>query len=280
MTEKRMNQLLNARRQLKDTSPLIHCITNPISINDCANAVLAVGARPIMAEHPGESAEITASASALAVNLGNITDARMESMLLSGHKARALSLPRIIDVVGVSCSKLRLEYAKRWIAECAPSIIKGNLAEIRMLCGENILSSGIDASDQDQLSQNNLLVRIASAKQLAKKTGSVILASGKTDLITDGKEVFLVDNGCSKMARLTGTGCMLNVLTGAFLSVLPPLSAALFTAAFLGICGEEADTETGMGSFHVRLMDQLDVISDETLQRRAKIIEYSKEECL
>lgn len=278
MTERKTNLLPKVRQQLKNLAPLIHCITNPISINDCANALLAVGARPIMAEHPKETEEITATAAALTVNLGNITDARMESMLLSGKKAKELEIPRIIDVVGVSCSRLRLAYAGHFINVCTPSVIKGNLAEIKSLCGEDISSTGIDASDQDQISQDNLPYRATAAKQLAKKTGAVILASGKTDLITDGDQVFLVNNGCAQMARLTGTGCMLNVLTGAFLSVLPPMDAALLATAFFGICGEEAETPDGMGSFHVRLLDQLDRITGETLERRARITQYHEEE--
>ena len=264
MTERKTNLLPKARQQLKNLAPLIHCITNPISINDCANALLAVGARPIMAEHPKETEEITATAAALTVNLGK--------------KAKELEIPRIIDVVGVSCSRLRLAYAGHFINVCTPSVIKGNLAEIKSLCGEDISSTGIDASDQDQISQDNLPYRAAAAKQLAKKTGAVILASGKTDLITDGDQVFLVNNGCAQMARLTGTGCMLNVLTGAFLSVLPAMDAALLATAFFGICGEEAETPDGMGSFHVRLLDQLDRITGETLERRARITQYHEEE--
>ena len=270
MTEKNMTLLPTARQRLRKQAPLVHCITNPISINDCANGLLAVGARPIMAEHPEEVEEITATAAALAVNLGNITDARMESMMRAGRKARDLEIPRIIDVVGTGCSRLRRTYAGQWIETCRPSVIKGNMAEIKTLWGDTVSSTGIDAGEKDQLTRENLAANVSAAQKLARHTGAVILASGPTDLITDGETAFLVQNGSAQMGRLTGTGCMLGMLTAAFLTVLPPLSGALAAAVFFGVCGEEAQTSQGMGSFHVRLLDALDQLSDATLLERAR----------
>ena len=120
---------------IRQEAPLIHCITNPISINDCANILLAIGARPIMAEHPKEVAEITAIAKALALNLGNITDARMESMQIASHAAHRLHIPAVIDLVGIACSSLRLDYARKLISQYPPAIIKGNISELRTLLG-------------------------------------------------------------------------------------------------------------------------------------------------
>lgn len=271
MTEKNITLLPTARQQLKKQAPLIHCITNPISINDCANGLLAVGARPIMAEHPREVEEITATAAALSVNLGNITDARMESMLLSGQKAREQGIPRIIDVVGAGCSRMRRTYAGQWIKQCRPSVIKGNMAEIKALWGETVSSTGIDAGEADQLNQENLQGNLTAARKLAQHTGAVILASGPTDLITDGETVFLVQNGCAQMGRLTGTGCMLGALAAAFLAVLPPVQGTLAAAVFFGVCGELAQTDQGMGSFHVRLLNALDQLPDQTLLKQARI---------
>ena len=280
MTGKNKALLPTARQLLKEKAPLIHCITNPISINDCANALLAVGARPIMAEHPQEVEEITATAAALAVNLGNITDARMESMLLSGRKARVLGIPRVIDVVGVSCSGLRRAYAREWIRQCAPSVIKGNIAEIKTLCGSAVSSTGIDAGEADQLSADTLAGSAAAARRLARESGAVILASGRTDLVTDGDTVWLAENGCAQMARLTGTGCMQGVLTAAFLTVLSPADAALTAAVFFGVCGEQARTGQGMGAFHVRLLDALDCLPEEELQAWAQITALPLARCI
>ena len=125
---KNVESLLHSIRK---NEPLIHCITNPISINDCANAVLATGAKPVMAEHPLEVAHITSMASVLAVNLGNITDARMESIMISGRQAEELNIPSIIDSVGVTCSDIRLKLAKEYIDMCRPAVIKGNISEIK-----------------------------------------------------------------------------------------------------------------------------------------------------
>lgn len=275
MTEKSITLLPTARQRLREQAPLIHCITNPISINDCANGLLALGARPIMAEHPEEVEEITASAAALAVNLGNITDARMESMLRAGRKARDLGIPRIIDAVGTGCSRLRRTYAGQWIQACRPSVIKGNMAEIKTLWGDTVSSTGIDAGEGDQLTRENLEASISAARKLARHTGAVILASGPTDLITDGETAFLVQNGSAQMGRLTGTGCMLGVLTAAFLAVLPPLSGVLTAAVFFGICGETAQTDQGMGSFHVRLLNALDRLPDPVLLERAQVIVWT-----
>ena len=132
-----LEKMKKAKEAVISQAPLIHCITNPISINDCANVVLALGAKPIMAEHPKEVHEITALAKALAVNLGNITDARAESIFISGGVAKNAQIPCVIDVVGAACSALRMELAQRFIRECAPCVIKGNLSEIKAQRGWN-----------------------------------------------------------------------------------------------------------------------------------------------
>ena len=114
------------RKTLRDRQPLIHCITNPISINQCANAILAVGGRPMMAEHPQEVAEITRTAQSLMLNLGNITDARMESILISAETAQEAGIPFLLDAVGIACSTLRRDYVNRLLNTAIPTVIKGN----------------------------------------------------------------------------------------------------------------------------------------------------------
>ena len=128
--KKRICMLLE---QLRQKQPLVHCITNPISINDCANALLAVGARPMMAEHPREVAGITAHAGALLLNLGNITDVRMESMQLAGQAAMQAKVPVILDLVGVACSDLRREFALHLLEQIHPAVLRGNRTEIRAM---------------------------------------------------------------------------------------------------------------------------------------------------
>lgn len=263
-----------ARAAVWAQAPLIHCITNPISINDCANAVLALGAKPVMAEHPAEAAGITAVANALAVNLGNITDARAESIFISGKAALENRIASVIDLVGVACSSFRLELAKKYIALCRPAVIKGNISEIKSAAGQKNFAAGIDVGGRDAVTKENTGLRQSSmelVKDYAKQTGAVVVASGEVDLISDGRNSFFAENGTADMARVTGTGCMLNVIIGTYLAVTNPLTAALLSVATLGVCGERADAGHGMGTYRVGLMDALSTLTDEQLEAAARL---------
>lgn len=259
------------RSEVAGKAPLIHCITNPISINDCANVVLLTGAKPIMAEHPDEVAEITQIADALAVNLGNITDARLKSIRISAAKAADINIPSIIDMVGITCSSLRLKYARDYLDDFAPSIIKGNMAEIKALCNKEFSSIGIDAVEDEYTGQSEceLVASLAASKKC------VVMATGKTDIISDGSHIFMIKNGSPKLPLITGTGCMLNVLAASFLPVAAPLDAAVTASLMLGICGEIADNDTcdkGLGSFHIALLDALSAVETSELFSRADVI--------
>ena len=177
-------------QRIKADSPLIHCITNHISIHDCANALLALGASPIMAEHPGEVAEITATSQALMVNLGNISDSRMEAIAAAGETARTHHIPCMIDLVGVGCSQLRRSFAHGFLLRAHPAVIKGNESEIRAICGVEHHARGIDNGEHGPLAQ-----ALTVAKQAARQFHTVVLLSGKTDLITDGVCAFGVEKG-------------------------------------------------------------------------------------
>lgn len=268
-----INDFNTLREKLASNSPLIHCITNPISINDCANFVLATGAKPIMAEHPLEVEEITSKANALAVNIGNITDARLKSIELSAKKASELNIPWIIDIVGVNCSKLRFNYVKELLDNLHPSVIKGNMSEIKAISSIENHGKGIDVTKADATTNENISENILIAKNLANKYNTVVIASGKIDIITDGNVVYTVENGCEKMSLVTGTGCILNVLTGTMLSVAEPLTASVIAATLLGVAGELSDSNKGTGSFKISL---LDIVSTMTSER---MIEYAKIKC-
>lgn len=255
---------------------MIHCITNPISINDCANIVLAAGARPIMAEHPDEVEEITLMSKALAVNLGNITDARMKSMMLSGKIALLNNIPSVIDVVGVACSRLRIDYAKKYIHENKPSVIKGNISEIRALCGIDSHPVGIDAGKEDETTETTISENIETAQRLSSSTGSVVMVTGKTDIISSGGTTFLIKNGCDMMSNITGTGCMLNVLTACFISSGNIQDGAVSAAVAFGICGELSRETKGPGSFRTALLDSLYNLTDEQITKYIRLEELRK----
>lgn len=263
-----MNDWNQIRDMVKAKQPLIHCITNPISINQCANAVLAVGARPIMAEHPKEVEEITATAEALLLNLGNITDVRMESMRISARTAASRKIPMVLDAVGIACSSLRRGFAYELIETYAPAVIKGNYSEIRALYQSTYQASGVDAKEPLDVNQMETI-----AVYLAKKYHGIILASGPVDLVTDGKKLVAVKNGTPKLAQITGTGCMLGALCSCYLSVCPNIEAVTAACVVLGLCGELAETERGTGSFQVNLMDQLSVLSEEAIKTYRKVEE-------
>ena len=261
------------RREVRDQQPLIHCITNPISINQCANAILAIGARPMMAEHPKEVSEITRTAQALMLNLGNITDARMESMLISAKTANEMGIPILLDAVGISCSSLRREYVKNLLNTAIPTVIKGNYSEIQALYRDSYRSSGVDAdSSLDTHTIDH------AALSLAPSLGTIILASVKVDIVTDGKRLYHIHNGTSLLSQVTGTGCLQGALCASYLSAKPGMEAVITGSAVLGICGELAQTDRGTGTFLCNLMDALSTLTDVEMEQNLKLEEIDIEE--
>ncbi len=268
--------LNQTRNQLRRQAPLIHCITHPIVINDCANAVLALGGRPIMAEHPAEVADISASAAALTVSLGNITDARAQSMFLAGkavkriHDTENTKRASVIDLVGITCSSFRMELAKRYLKECEPAVIKGNGSEIRAIAGTAFHGTGVDVSAADAVTAKDSatihsMAHIAS--ELAIATGAVILATGEVDIIASPKKdtVFAIYNGSPNMAKVTGTGCMLTCITGTYLAVTDALTACILATLTLDCAGEYAYAAKGLGTYHMELINQLSLMDEDKI---------------
>ena len=261
------------RKVLKEKHPLIHCITNPISINQCANAILAVGARPMMAEHPAEVSVITGNAGAVLLNLGNLTDVRMESMRISASEAEKKGIPFVLDVCGAACLSNRRDYSMELIGAHCPSVIKGNYSEVRALCDPAYRASGVDA---EAVSGSEA---IRAARMLAEKYHTTVLASGKTDIVTNGEKVILCHNGTAQLATITGTGCMQGAICAAFLAAADTaMEAAVAATVMLGVCGELAETEKGSGSFGVNLLDALSTVSDAEILARKQIEEGTFDE--
>lgn len=221
-----------------------------------------------MAEHPAEVAEITATAQALMLNLGNITDVRMDSMRIATQTAKRMHIPILLDAVGVSCSKLRREYVSGLLPDVMPAVIKGNYSEINALYCDSYRSSGVDADHSLETTAVG-----AAAAALARKYETVILASGQVDIITDGVKMVRIRNGTKQLSSVTGTGCMLGALCAAYLSSAPAMEAAIAACAVLGICGQLAETEKGSGTFMVNLMDALSTITDEEISSYLEIEE-------
>lgn len=278
-----LSQLEPILTYIQQEAPLIHCITNPISINDCANILLAIGARPIMAEHPDEVAEITAIAKGLALNLGNITDARMASMKISAGAAKDKGIPFVLDLVGLSCSRLRQKYAKELLQIAVPDIIKGNISELRTLLGlPTTPGMGVEAGQKEMVTKENALEYAKIFQKQAREYNTLLLATGPIDLVVSSEEAYIIANGSNALASITGTGCMNNVLAGACLAGVHGISsqatnntlAAILSCLLLGIAGENIQDiylNQGPGSFHYNLMDSISKLTPQTIAQQCNI---------
>lgn len=278
-----LSQLEPILTYIQQEAPLIHCITNPISINDCANILLAIGARPIMAEHPDEVAEITAIAKGLALNLGNITDARMASMKISAGAAKDKGIPFVLDLVGLSCSRLRQKYAKELLQIAVPDIIKGNISELRTLLGlPTTPGMGVEAGQKEMVTKENALEYARIFQKQAREYHTLLLATGPIDLVVSSEEAYIIANGSNALAYITGTGCMNNVLAGACLAGVHGISsqatnntlAAILSCLLLGIAGENIQDiylNQGPGSFHYSLMDSISKLTPQTIAQQCNI---------
>ena len=259
MTEK---QYLDCIRLLRQRRPLIHCITNGVSLNDCANILLAAGAKPVMAEAPQESAEITAHSDGLVLNIGMLTELKLEAMLRSAKAAKQHGIPVMLDPVGVGATAFRRQAVREILATGAVTVIRGNLSEISVLASldasispvENGLTGGRPPADVPGASAPDHAAAAAAAHY-----GCCAAVTGETDWVSDGKQSFPLRGGSVLLTRVTATGCMTSALIGAFLAAMPD-KAALSAACgiqMMNRAGEYAAKVSGgkLGSFHTALFD-------------------------
>lgn len=220
---------------IREKTPRVHCVANFVTAGDCANLLLAVGASPIMADDPQESAEITACCSALTLSLGTPSKRRLEAMTLSARQAKRMGIPVILDPVGVTASQLRRDAAEKLLDTGAVSVIRGNASEIRVLAGEAFAACGLESADDPSGA-------VKAARRLAAGTGAVVVMTGETDVVTDGTRLCRVYNGHEILRSITGAGCQLTALLGAFAAANPQrrFEAAIAGACMMGLCGEIA----------------------------------------
>ena len=253
-------------QKLRETKPLIHNITNYVVMNYTANALLACGASPVMAHAMEEVEEMVSMAGALVLNIGTLTPAWIDAMLLAGKKANQLEIPVVLDPVGSGATTLRTRSARRIIEEVAISVIRGNASEVLSLAKKESGTKGVDSIHRVE--------DVADmAVELAENIGSTLAITGKVDLITDGAKVYRVSNGHELMARVTGTGCTASALVGAFLAVDRNSAHAATTAlSYLGLAGEKAAiTAIGPGSFQMAMLDALYTIKEKEMEKGARI---------
>jgi hydroxyethylthiazole kinase len=257
---------------IRDKEPLIHNITNYVTVNDCANAILAVGASPIMADDINEAADITAISSALVINIGTLNQRTIASMLKAGKKANELGIPVIFDPVGAGASRLRNDTTKEIISQIKISILRGNLSEVSFVAGLEVSTKGVDSSREDDKKDST-----AIAKAVAKQLNCIAAITGAVDVISDGNKTIRIMNGHSMLSKVTGTGCMTSAIVGSFAGATNNyLAAAVCGVASMGIAGEIAYKKAGMlgiGSFHIAIIDSLNHLNEELMKEMAKIEE-------
>lgn len=269
----------SALRAVRTRAPLVQCITNFVTVNDCANILLAAGASPTMAHDIREVEESVAGVQALVLNMGAIEDA--DAMVLAGKRANALGIPVVLDPVAAGVTALRREVAARLLREVRIAVIRGNASEIRAMVSGEIGGSGVDVAAVDAVTEDNLPQAVALARSLARRTGGAVAISGPIDVIADGEHAALLRNGCATMSRITGSGCMVTTLVGAFCGALPsePFRAACAALAAMGVCGEIAEARrlqngTGNATFRTDLIDAVFNLTEEQLTKGVRYEVY------
>ncbi len=256
-------QLIEDLGKIRAQSPLVHNITNYVVMNNTANALLCIGASPVMAHAVEEMEEMVSIAGALVLNIGTLSEKWIEAMFVAGKAAKTKGIPVILDPVGAGATTLRTKTAGQIIAEIKPDIIRGNASEIMALAKAGIKTKGVDSTAESGSA-------LESASQIANDHGAVVCVSGATDYITDGKQMTSVKNGHPLMAKITGTGCTASAITGAFAAVRHDYFAAAVEAMFaMGISGEMASEKADApGSFQVQFLDALYKLNAVEIEKR------------
>lgn len=266
----------NMFENVRKNCPLIHNITNYVTVNDCANIVIACGASPIMADDKDEVADITTVCAGLNINIGTLNSRTIASMLIAGKKANEINHPVVLDPVGAGASGLRTEIAMQLLEEVKFSVIRGNISEIKTLAFGSGTTKGVDADAVDKVTEENMEDVIAFAKEFAKKTGAVIAITGAIDIVADGKNAYCIRNGHQMMSSVTGTGCQLSAMTTAFVTANPDhlLEAAAAAVSAMGYAGEVAYgrlTEMdGNATYRNYIIDAIYNMTPEMLEKGAK----------
>ena len=257
-------QLEEVRRR----RPLIHCVSNIVTANDCANLALAVGASPMMAQAPEEMEAISSISDATVLNTGTPDAEKFRACRICAASARH---PVVLDPVGVGASPWRLAQVRALLEDFTPAILRVNLGEAQALLGEDGREQGVDSPLPASRAE-----RRDFAMALARRRNTAVLLTGPEDLITDGERVWCVTGGSGQMALVTGTGCMLSVLCGVFAAVEPDAAvAAALASAFWKVCARRAENLSagrGSGSFRTALLDAANTLTAADAAQEAEIV--------
>ena len=269
-------------KSIREKNALTHCITNSVTINDCANAVLAIGGSPFMAEDAEELEEVVTIADVLVINIGKLSKNQIESMNISSKTANETNTPIILDPVGVGVTELRNNTTMNLLENYDITAIRGNISEIKAIAklsgvlDESNTAKGVDVNADDIITEENLQANGELISALANKLNTVILASGPIDILTDGQTTVAIDNGDDMMPLITGSGCMLSSIVGSCIGGSNPFDGTLVAILAMNIAGERArakvdEKDEGTGSFRAYLIDYLYKTDSETLINKANI---------
>lgn len=266
------NCLENVRKQV----PLVHNITNYVTVNDVANVLLACGGSPIMSDELEDVMEITAICGGLNINIGTLNKRTIGAMVAAGKKSNELDHPVLLDPVGAGASTLRTETAIRLMDEVRLDVIRGNISEIKTLAQGSGTTKGVDADVADAITEENLEEAVAFAKSFAARSGCIVAITGAIDLVTDEKTCYVIRNGRPEMGKITGTGCQLSGMMTAYLVANPKdkLEAAAAAVCVMGLAGEigysRMQEGDGNATYRNRIIDAIYNMDAKTLENGAK----------
>lgn len=251
---------------IRGKQPLVHNITNYVVMSFTANALLALGASPVMAHAIEEMDEMVSLAGALVINIGTLSSEWVASMVKAAEAARKRSIPIVLDPVGAGATRFRTQTARRLLQESGVSVLRGNASEILAVAGEDGRTKGVDSVCGTEAAR-------PAARTLAKEHGMVVAVTGAEDFVTDGVRAAAIANGHPLMGRITGTGCAASAITGAFCAAeKDPFASAVGALITFGIAGElAAAANPGPGSFQTLLLDKLDALDGSVIRNRAKV---------
>ena len=262
--------------QVRKTVPLVHNITNYVTVNDVANILLACGGSPIMSDEPEDVEDITSICGGLNINIGTLNQRSIEGMFRAGKKAAELGHVLLLDPVGAGASKLRTNTAVELMKELPFAVLRGNISEIKTLALGSGTTKGVDADVADAVREEKLEAAVAFVKDFAQKSKTIVAVTGAIDLVSDGEKCYVIRNGRPEMGRITGTGCQLSGMMTAFLVANPDnhLEAAAAAVCAMGLAGEigwkAMQHGEGNSTYRNRIIDAIYNMDGKTLEEGAK----------
>ena len=261
---------------VRNSVPLVHNITNYVTVNDVANVLLACGGSPIMSDEPDDVEDITSICGGLNINIGTLNKNSIEAMFVAGKKANEIGTVTLLDPVGAGASKLRTDTAVKLMDDIKFTVVRGNISEIKTLALGSGTTKGVDADVADAVTDDTLDNAVKFVKDFAKKSGSIVAITGAIDLVADGDKCYVIRNGRPEMGKITGTGCQLSGMMTAFVVANRDnaLEAAAAAVCTMGLAGEMAwdrmQDGDGNSTYRNRIIDAIYNMDEDTLNKGAK----------